>query len=152
VYEFATSGELGITASGSLIVDGAFQGVYAIDFALTQISTTLGRILGQSPGARPSLSESLCSLLRGFTCGLFAYEGFPGLLAELRCSAVSRLFVSESPRSVVLAFAARALSCAPFVLYDEEPVDSVTSDRHVSVQLDHFIPGFLSYSVPVFLQ
>ena len=51
VYEFSTSGELGITASGSLIVDGAFQGVYAIDFALTQISTALDRILGQSPGA-----------------------------------------------------------------------------------------------------
>jgi hypothetical protein len=28
----------------------------------------------------------------------------------------------------------------------------VISDCHFSVQIDHFIPGFLSYSVPVFLK
>ena len=28
----------------------------------------------------------------------------------------------------------------------------VISDCHFSVQLNHFIPGFLSYSVPVFLK
>jgi hypothetical protein len=30
--------------------------------------------------------------------------------------------------------------------------DRVISDCHFSVQLNHFIPGFLSYSIPVFLK
>jgi hypothetical protein len=44
--------------------------------------------------------------------------------------------------------------------YEELPLDSeeawgairVISDCHFSVQLNHFMPGFLSYSVPVFLK
>jgi hypothetical protein len=49
----------------------------------------------------PSLSESLCSFLRVFPRGLFAYEGFSDLVKELLCFSLPRLFVSEFPRSLV---------------------------------------------------
>jgi hypothetical protein len=41
LYEFATSGSVGITATGALIVDGIFRGVYGIDYDISVISTML---------------------------------------------------------------------------------------------------------------
>jgi hypothetical protein len=45
--------------------------------------------------------------------------------------------------------AARCWAAPPSAL---ESIPRVISNRHFSVQLNHFIPGFLSYSVPVFLR
>jgi hypothetical protein len=39
-----------------------------------------------------------------------------------------------------------------FVLWKKCGEDRVISDCHFAVQLNHFIPGFLSYSVAVFLK
>jgi hypothetical protein len=79
----------------SLIVIGVRRlAFYSISMLLCNAPTYV-RLL-------PSLSESLCSVLRGFTCGLLAYEGFPDLVTELRCFFLSRLFVSRFPRSFVL--------------------------------------------------
>jgi hypothetical protein len=44
VYEFSTSGELGITATGAFIQNSVFLGLFAIDYDLVDISTLLKRV------------------------------------------------------------------------------------------------------------
>ena len=47
VYEFSTSGELGITATGAIVQDGMFMGMYALDYDLNSISFLLSKISNQ---------------------------------------------------------------------------------------------------------
>ena len=86
----------------------------------------------------------------------------------LEVSTTTRTARSDAPRgvrAVALTGAARPLevdfgSVAPsgaFLSAGTATVPArgearVISDCHFSVQLNHFIPGFLSYSVPVFLK
>jgi hypothetical protein len=44
VYEFSTSGELGITATGAFIQNSVFLGLFAIDYDLVDISVLLKRV------------------------------------------------------------------------------------------------------------
>jgi hypothetical protein len=44
VYEFSTSGELGITATGTLIQNDVFLGLYALDYDLVKISELLTQV------------------------------------------------------------------------------------------------------------
>lgn len=46
IYPFATSGELGITATGAIMINETFQGVYGIDYELDDISSLLAETLG----------------------------------------------------------------------------------------------------------
>ena len=51
IYSFATTGKLGLSATGTIITNGTIRGVYAIDYELAECAVALSRSLAWEEGA-----------------------------------------------------------------------------------------------------
>ena len=51
IYSFATTGQIGVSATGTIITNGTIRGVYAMDYALEECAAALSRSLTWEEGA-----------------------------------------------------------------------------------------------------